>query len=276
MSLLKQIPAGTRFGRLVTVGGVYGRKSPVTGKPAGYVKCRCDCGSPVVEIIAYDLRKAKNPVRACRDCATIAQIPEGTVFGRLTTRGEVYIDWSLPPDVDRTRVSVVCECRPGRQFPVSAARLRKGGVRSCGCLKIDKLSTAGGVTREHRRLYQVWRNMINRCQDPTSGRYRSYGGKGITVCPGWQDVRAFVDWALAHGYEPGLTIDRVDPDGNYEPANCRWILRTENTRRAGRLLDGPRADGIEARLTAYAQLTGKSRNFIIGEALGAYLRKVQP
>jgi hypothetical protein len=70
----QHLPTGTRFGRLVTVSQVYGRKSPVTGKPAGYVKCRCDCASPVVEIIAYDLRKEKNPVRACRDCATIAQI----------------------------------------------------------------------------------------------------------------------------------------------------------------------------------------------------------
>jgi hypothetical protein len=81
MSLLKQIATGTRFGRLVTVSQVYGRTSPVTGKAQGYVKCRCDCGSPVVEIIAYDLRKEKNPVRACRDCATIAQVSEGTVFG---------------------------------------------------------------------------------------------------------------------------------------------------------------------------------------------------
>ena len=87
MSLLKQIPTGTRFGRLVTVSQVYGLTSPVTGKAQGYVKCRCDCGSPAVEIIAYELRKEKNPVRACRDCATIAQIPEGTVFGRLTTMG---------------------------------------------------------------------------------------------------------------------------------------------------------------------------------------------
>ena len=224
----------------------------------------------------YDLRKEKNPVRACRDCATIAQIPKGTVFGRLTTVGHVYLDWSLPPGSDRTRVRAVCECRPGQQFPVSGARLRKGGVRSCGCLKIDKLSTAGGLSRKHPRLYGVWRNMINRCQNPSADRYRSYGGEGITVCLEWQQTRAFMDWALAHGYEPGLTIDRIDPDGNYEPANCRWILSAENTRRAGRLLDGPNADDIEARLTAYAQQTGKSRNFIIGEALSAYLRKLQP
>lgn len=74
----------------------------------------------------------------------------------------------------------------------------------------------------------------------------------------------------------GTDDRRIDPDGNYEPANCRWILSAENTRRAGRLLDGPNADDIEARLTAYARQTGKSRNFIIGEALSAYLRKVQP
>ncbi|HEX6520769.1 MAG TPA: hypothetical protein VF070_12280 [Streptosporangiaceae bacterium] len=276
MRMLKQIPTGTRFGRLVTVSQVYSRTSPMAGKAQGYVKCRCDCGSPVVEIIAYELRKEKNPVRACRDCATIIQIPEGTVFGRLTTMSEVYIDWSRPPGSDRTRVRVVCECQPKQQFPVSAARLRKGGVRSCGCLKIDTLSTAGGLSTKHPRLYGVWGNMINRCQNPSTDRYLRYGGKGITVCAEWHQARVFVDWALAHGYEPDLTLDRIDPDGNYEPANCRWILSAENTRRAGRLLDGPNADDIEARLTAYAQQTGKSRNFIIGEALSAYLRKVQP
>jgi hypothetical protein len=276
MSPPKPIPTGTRFGRLVTVSQVFSRRTSPAGKAQGYVKCRCDCGSPVVEIIAYDLRKGKNPVRACRDCATIAQIPAGTVFGRLTTVGEVYINWSLPPGSERTRVLAVCQCRPEQQFEVSATRLRKGGVRSCGCLKIDKLSTAGGLSQKQPRLYGIWTNMINRCQNPSAPRYRSYGGKGITVCPEWQQSRAFVDWALAHGYEPDLTIDRIDPDGNYEPANCRWILMAENTRRAGRLLDGPNADDIEARLTAYAQQTGKSRNFIIGEALSAYLRKVQP
>ena len=276
MSPPKPIPTGTRFGRLVSVSQVYSRANPVTGRAQGYVKCQCDCGSPVVAVIAYELRKERNPVRACRGCATIVRIPQGTVFGRLTTVSEVYIDWSLPPGSDRTRVRAVCACRPGLQFPVSAARLRKGGVRSCGCLKIDKLSTAGGLSRKHPRLYGVWRNMISRCQDPSASRYRSYGGRGITVCPEWREARAFVDWALAHGYEPHLTIDRIDPDGNYEPANCRWILGAENTRRAGRLLDGPDADEIEARLTAYAQQTGKSRNFIISEALSAYLRKAQP
>ena len=206
-------------------------------------------------------------MRACRDCATIVQIPEGTVFGRLTTVGEVCLDWSLPPGSDRTRVRAVCKCRPGQQFPVSAARLRKGGVRSCGCLKIDKLSTADGLSRKHPRLYGVWRNMINRCQNPSAGRYRSYGGKGITVCPEWQEARAFVDWALAHGYGPGLTIDRIDPDGNYEPTNCRWITARENILRAGRILN----DEDENRLTALRTRTGQSVADITELVLDAFL-----
>ena len=122
--------------------------------------------------------------------------------------------------------------------------------------------------------------MRERCLNPSNDAYKFYGGKGVTICGEWRDAvtgfPAFVAWAEDQAYELGLTIDRIDPDGNYEPANCRWILSTENTRRAGRLLDGPDADDIEARLTAYAQQTGKSRNFIIGEALSAYLRKVQP
>ena len=114
--------------------------------------------------------------------------------------------------------------------------------------------------------------MISRCRNPSTDRYSSYGGKGIAVCPQWQQARVFVDWALTHGYEPGLTIDRIDPDGNYEPANCRWITARENILRAGRILD----DEDETRMTALRARTGQSVADITELALDAFLPPLQP
>lgn len=75
------------------------------------------------------------------------------------------------------------------------------------------------------RLYGVWRAIINRCGNPRVDKYRYYGGRGICVCPEWEDYSNFRKWAVSHGYAKGLQIDRINNDGNYEPGNCRWATR---------------------------------------------------
>ena len=81
-------------------------------------------------------------------------------------------------------------------------------------------------------LTQTRWNVITRCTYPRATRYRNYGGRGIRVCDEWADLQngtvAFATWAMSHGWAPGLEIDRVDNDGNYEPDNCRWVSRTAN------------------------------------------------
>tara|TARA_R110000744_G_scaffold147303_1_gene260270 strand:+ start:407 stop:643 length:237 start_codon:yes stop_codon:yes gene_type:complete len=74
--------------------------------------------------------------------------------------------------------------------------------------------------------------MHQRCINPKSQRWIYYGGKGVKVCEAWQDIVTFYNWAQDNGYEEGLSIDRVDSEGDYEPSNCRWITLAENTRRA--------------------------------------------
>lgn len=89
------------------------------------------------------------------------------------------------------------------------------------------------------KLYVTWCHMIERCYNPHSERYESYGGRGITVCAEWKsDFSSFRDWALANGYDKRLTLDRIDNNGNYEPTNCKWSTQKEqcNNRRSNRLL----------------------------------------
>lgn len=78
------------------------------------------------------------------------------------------------------------------------------------------------------KLAKVWQRMISRCTDPTSSNYKYYGAMGVEVCEEWmEDYSAFHDWAIDNGYKEGLSIDRIDPFGNYEPANCRWATPKE-------------------------------------------------
>lgn len=70
--------------------------------------------------------------------------------------------------------------------------------------------------------------MRERCYDPKSKRFPDYGGRGISVCEEWRhDFASFRDWALANGFREGLSIDRIDVNGNYCPENCRWITMAE-------------------------------------------------
>lgn len=92
-----------------------------------------------------------------------------------------------------------------------------------------------GIGEKHPRLYGVWASMKSRCNNPNREKWPRYGGRGIYVCPEWDnDVEAFADWALSNGYEPGLQLDRIDNDGPYSPENCRWVTAKENCRNTRR------------------------------------------
>lgn len=84
------------------------------------------------------------------------------------------------------------------------------------------------------KLYYVWIEMRQRCNNPDNKRYPLYGERGISVCEEWISFESFRKWAIKSGYQEGLSLDRKDNNGYYEPNNCRWVTQQEqcnNTRR---------------------------------------------
>jgi len=91
-----------------------------------------------------------------------------------------------------------------------------------------------------RRLYSIWYNMKRRCYNEDRHNYDSYGGRGIKVCDEWRNsLDNFKNWAITHGYEPWLSLEREDPDGNYTPFNCTWATKSEqcNNRRTNTFVE---------------------------------------
>lgn len=175
----------------------------------------------------------------------------GQRFGRLSVIGRA-------PNRNKNP-AFFCLCDCGTQTTALGGNLRKGSTQSCGCLMVDRTIAANRVhgaasRRDGRsREYQSWAKMIQRCTNPNDPNFEKYGGRGISVCERWM---AFENFILDMGVAPeGLTIDRKDNNGNYEPANCHWVDRRAqaNNRRSNRLISH---NGVTQTLSQWARERG--------------------
>lgn len=105
-----------------------------------------------------------------------------------------------------------------------------------------------------KRLYNIWLKMRERCNSKKHVAYARYGGRGISVCTEWNDYANFKAWSLSNGYSEGLTLDRVDNDGDYSPANCKWATRREqaNNRSSNRILE---INGVAHNIQEWCEIT---------------------
>ena len=161
----------------------------------------------------------------------------GQTFGRWSVIKEV------PERSPSRNVQYLCRCECGTERVLTGYMLRSGQSKSCGCYNREALKRKRPYREKHglshHKLYSIWTKMKQRCEKENDPTYKYYGGRGITVCEEWHDNKQFFKWAKENGYKEGLTLDRVDVYGRYEPSNCRWVTRTEqaNNKRNTRYIE---------------------------------------
>lgn len=201
--------------------------------------CTCECGYKRLQVGFDRLEKS-----ITTDCGCSKRIVNlvGKKFNRLLV---------IKDTNERHDRSIIweCLCDCGNTTYAITSDLKNGGKKSCGCLKKEKEHFA---YRSH--LHKSWDAMLNRCYNKKRQFYYLYGGRGINVCDEWNsrtgNVKAFsnfYDWAISVGYEDitlpngkaKYTLDRIDPDGDYCPENCRFITNKEqqNNKRADKLFE---------------------------------------
>lgn len=198
----------------------------------------------------------------------------GKKYNRLTVLEEI-----TPISKYRRRVRCICEC--GNINDCQLSNLKSGHVKSCGCYNRDINSithTTHGMRQSNE--YKSYRKMLERCYYEKDINYHNYGGRGIIVCERW--LESFENFFEDMGYKPTAkhSIERNDPNGNYEPNNCSWATkkeqnnnRTNNTRYQYDGMNMTQAQWAEYLGIPYGKIIRHMRNGVSFPEIVEYVKK---
>lgn len=169
----------------------------------------------------------------------------GQRFGRLVA-------------VKRLKEKWLCKCDCGNESETLLYSLESGRAKSCGCYNREEITlrnTKHGMANQRDQLYRAWLNMRHRCLGTNNPDYKHYGGRGVKISKKWDDYTKFKEWSEHNGFEQGLTLDRIDNDGDYSEDNCRWVDRKVqgNNRRTNIVIE---INGVKANLKQHAKMNG--------------------
>lgn len=213
LRILKDI-TGIRSGKLVVV------KCVGKDNYGNLWECLCDCGKTKI-VRTNDITFKRVVSCGCEQHKRNVSI--GDKFGFLTIT-------KLPEgSLRNNKVTCVCECGLYGEYYLN--NLRRGTTTSCGCKRSFYAKKARNCHGESTSvLYKKWASMKNRCQNKNAKNYNDYGGRGIRICNEWLEFWSFREWAYKNGYCEGLSIERINVNGNYEPSNCKWVMLEEQAR----------------------------------------------
>jgi len=210
---------GQRFDRLEVI-GIYGKDKNGSIR----WKCRCDCGN-IIPCYASTLKRNNGTIKSC-GCVYTDELRK-----HIGDKRDFLEIVGVKQHGRKGRVVVRCIC--GREKEMTLSQFNNPAIHSCGCIGVPKGENnpnfKHGMSRT--RIYNVYRDMYNRCYNPSDISYPNYGARGITICPEWlgsDGINNFSEWAFENGFDKNAkrgecTVDRIEVDKGYSPDNCRFV-----------------------------------------------------